>query len=55
VSIRGVCVATAGEVLWGKVVDREMGDMGVSVGGEMGVECVMTTGDCVHQGLCDRL
>lgn len=41
VSIRGVCVATAGDVLCGKVVDREMGDTGVSVGGEMGVGSVM--------------
>lgn len=29
VSTEGVCVATAGEVVWGKVVDGAMGEMGV--------------------------
>jgi hypothetical protein len=45
VSMRGVCVDTAGEVLCGKVLLREMGEMGPGleavvegiVGGDMGV------------------
>lgn len=43
VSIKGICVATAGEVLWGNVVDLEMGDTGVSKGGDMGGGSVMAT------------
>lgn len=41
VSIRGVWVATAGDVLCGNVVVRVMGEMGVSLGGEMGVGSVI--------------
>jgi hypothetical protein len=52
VSMRGVCVVTAGEVLCVKVPLRETGDMASEVrtggcalveraGGEMGVEVVM--------------
>lgn len=36
VSISGVCVATAGEVLCGKVVDRDTGDTRGSLGGKIG-------------------
>lgn len=43
VSIRGVCVVTAVEVLWGKVVERVTGDMGVSVGGDITVGSVIAT------------
>lgn len=40
-SMRGVCDATAGDVLCGKVPARETGEMGVSFGGKTGLGLAM--------------
>lgn len=46
VSIKGVCVATAGEVLCGKVLIRVMGETSFSLDGKMGVGLVIAMGRC---------
>jgi hypothetical protein len=52
VSMRGVCVDTAGDVLCGKVPLRETGEMGSDVGGGADVVVVMLGGD---MGVADAM